>query len=133
MAADTKTDPAWDVDEFQQEWIHINEEVINRLMANPEIEKIKQKVRSQGHVQFDDRDEFINLVNKIKYEVIYEKYGSEGSDGYNAFQKSWQHWHNLKATTMPKPENMFEDNIYHLLFGSTPNPDAFLKDFDVNK
>lgn len=124
---------AWDVDDFQKEWIRVNEQVIAHLMANPDIEKIKQKVRSQGHVKFDDRDEFINLVNQIKYDVIYKKYGPEGSEGYEAFQKAWRHWHSLKGTSIPKPENMFEDNIYHLLFGSTPNPDAFLKDFDVNK
>ncbi len=123
----------WDLEEFEKEWIKVAEDVVARLMANPDIEKIKQNVRAQGHVSLEDRDQFINLVNKIKYEVIYERFGPEGSEGYDALQKGWQRWHKLKATSMPKPENMFEDNIHHLLFGSTPNPDAFLKDFDVNK
>ncbi|HEX3095774.1 MAG TPA: hypothetical protein VHQ20_01505 [Patescibacteria group bacterium] len=124
---------SWDLEEFQNQWIKVSEEVIAELMANSDIEKIKQNVRSKGHVEFEDRDQFINLVNKIKYEVIYKKFGPEDSDGYKAFEKAWQHWHNNKATSMAKPENMFEENIYHLMFGSTPDPDAFLKDFDVNK
>jgi hypothetical protein len=121
-----------DLEEFEKEWIKIAEEVVRQLMSNEEIEKIKQHVRQNGHIQFEDRDQFINLVNKIKYDVIYKKYGEEGSEGYNDFQKQWQRWDKLKATSMPKPENMFEDNIHHLLFGSTPDPDAFLKDFNVN-
>lgn len=121
-----------DLAEFEKEWFKLNEEVIKELMANPEIEKIKQTVRSRGHVEFADRDEFINLLNQIKYRVIFDKYGNEDSDGYQAFAKAWQKWHNNKATALPKPQNMFEENIYHLLFGSSPNPDLFLKDFDVN-
>lgn len=127
------TEASWDVEEFEKEWIKIAEEVIKQLMANPEIEKIKQRVRSQGHISLEDREQFIELVNKIKYEVIYKEFGEEDSEGYDAFQKAWQRWMKLKATSMEKPGNMFEDNIHHLLFGSTPDPDAFLKDFDVNK
>lgn len=123
---------SWDLEEFEKEWIKVAEEVVNQLLANPEIEMIKQRVRAAGHVQLDDREQFIELVNKIKYDVIYKQFGEEGSEGYDTFQKAWQHWHKLKATSMPKPGNMYEDNIYHLLFGSTPDPDAFLKDFDVN-
>ena len=122
-----------DLEKFEKEWVNVAEEVVRQLMSNPEIEKIKQHVRQNGHIQFEDRDQFINLVNKIKYEIIYDKYGKEGSEEYVDFVKVWQRWHRLKATILPKPENMFEDNIHHLLFGSTPDPDAFLKDFDVNK
>lgn len=121
-----------DLEEFEKEWVKIAEEIVKQLMSNQEIEKIKQHVRQNGHIQFEDRDQFINLVNKIKYDVIYKQYGEEGSEGYNDFQKAWQRWHKLRGTSIPKPENMFEDNIHHLLFGSTPDPDNFLKDFDVN-
>lgn len=123
----------WDLEEFERTWVKAMEEVVNQLMANPDIEQIKQRVRAAGHVELDDREQFIELVNRIKYEVIYKQFGDENSEGYAEFQKAWQHWHKLKATSMPKPQNMFEDNIHHLLFGSTPDPDAFLKDFDVNK
>lgn len=126
------TEPAWDPAEFEKEWVKLNEEVINHLMANPEIESIKEKVRQQGHVALEDRDRFIVLVNKIKYDRIYEKYGEDGSEGYAQFLKAWQHWQKLKGHLREKPQNMYEDNISHLLYGSTPDPDRFLKDFDLN-
>ncbi len=122
----------WDVEEFEKEWTKVAEEVVNQLLANSDIQKIKDHVRTTGHIEFDDRDQFINLVNKIKYDVIYKQFGDADSEGYDAFQKAWQRWHKLRATSMPKSENMFEDNIHHLMFGSTPDPDVFLKDFDVN-
>lgn len=122
----------WDTEEFEKEWIKVSEEVVNQLLANPDIEQIKQRVRERGHVELDDREQFIELVNKIKYDVIYKQFGEEDSEGYNEFQKAWQHWMKLRGTSMTKPANMFEDNIHHLMFGSTPDPDAFLKDFDVN-
>ena len=123
---------SWEPEEFEKEWTKISEEVVNQLLANPDIEAIKQRVRAQGHISLEDREQFIELVNKIKYDVIYKAFGEEGSEGYSVFEKSWQHWMKLRATNIPKPENMFEDNIHHLMFGSTPDPDAFLKDFDVN-
>ncbi len=126
-------EPAWDLEEFEKQWIQVAEDVVKELMANEDIEKIKQKVRTQGHVELEDRDQFINLVNKIKYDIIYKQFGEEGTKGYEDFSKAWQHWHKMKGTSLPRPENMFEDNIHHLLFGSTPDPDNFLKDFDVNK
>jgi hypothetical protein len=120
-------------DEFDKEWLQLAEDVVKELMANSEIEKIKQKVRSQGHVGDDDRDQFIQQVNRIKYKLIHERYGEEDTENYKQFVKAWQSWHKLKTSNPQKPGNMFEENIGHLLFGSTPNPDYFLKDFDVNK
>jgi len=133
MADENKQEASWDLDEFEKQWVKVAEEVVAELLANRDVEKIKHKVRSQGHVALEDREQFINCVNQIKYEVIYKQFGEEGSDGYRQFEKAWQHWMKLKATTIPKPQNMFEENIHHLLFCSTPDPDAFLKDFDVNK
>lgn len=129
MTTDVSSAP----EEFEKEWTAVNVQVVNQLLANADIETIKQKVRTQGHIGLDDRDQFINLVNKIKYDVIYKRFGDADTDSYKAFVKAWQKWHTLKGTKLPKPENMFEDNIHHLMFGSTPDPDNFLKDFDVNE
>ena len=124
---------SFDPIEFEQEWVALNEGVIRDLLANPEIEAIKQKVRNQGHVAIEDRDQFIELVNQVKYQHIYDTYGTEGTAGYTQFVEAWQNWQKVKGPMRAKPENMFEDNINHLLYGSTPDPDMFLKDFDVNR
>jgi hypothetical protein len=123
---------AWDPEVFEKEWIEVSENVVNQLLADKEIQQIKIRVRDKGSISIEDREQFIDLVNKIKYDVIYKVYGDENSEGYLTFQKAWQHWMKLRATSMPKAANMFEENIYHLMYGSTPDPEAFLKDFDVN-
>lgn len=125
--------PSYEPAEFEKEWIALAEEVVGKLMSNPEIQSIKERVRSQGHVNIEDRDQFISLVNQIKYECIYAKYGAEGTDEYNRFVEAWQNWQKLKGTARPQGQNMFEDNINHLLYGSTPDPDRFLQDFDLNQ
>ncbi len=125
--------PSYEPAEFEKEWIILAEEVVGKLMANESIQKIKEKVRSQGHVTIEDRDEFIQLVNKIKYECIYAKYGNEGTPEYKRFVEAWQNWQKLKGVARPQGENMFEDNINHLLYGSTPDPDRCLQDFDLNQ
>lgn len=119
--------------EFEKEWISLAENVVRKLLENEDIQRIKQHVRSQGHVTIVDRDQFIQLVNKIKYECIYEKFGPEDSESYKRFVDAWQNWQKLKGRARPQGENMFEDNINHLLYGSTPDPDRFLQDFDLNQ
>jgi len=128
----TTNQASWDPATFEQQWITLAEEVVSQLLANPTIQAIKERVRSQGHVTIEDRDAFIQLVNKIKYDCIYAKFGEEGSDGYKQFAESWEHWQKMKGTARPQGQNMFEDNINHLLYGSTPDPDTFLQDFDLN-
>ena len=123
----------WEPSEFEKEWIKIAEEIVRKLLENPTIQEIKKKVREQGHVTIEDRDQFIELVNKIKYECIYAKYGEAGSEQYKAFEEAWRNWQKEKGTARPQGQNMFEDNINHLLYGSTPDPDRFLKDFDISQ
>ncbi len=124
---------SFDPVEFEKEWIALAEEVVRQLMANPLMQEIKEKVRSQGHITIEDRDQFIQIVNKIKYDCIYEKFGEDGSESYKRFADAWQNWQKLKGRARPQGENMFEDNINHLLYGSTPDPDRFLQDFDLNR
>lgn len=122
---------AWDPEEFEKTWIACNEEIINELMANSDIEQIKQEVRSKGHVTNEHKDQFIRKVNEIKNKHIEDEYGTPGSESYTKFIRAWEHWQKLRGKDRPKPENMFEENISHLLYGSTPDPDLFLRDFNI--
>ncbi len=124
-------DIAWDPAEFEKGWIATAERIVNELMANAEIQEIKNQVRSKGHVAAEDRDIFITKVNEIKNKIIEAEYGQPDSETYLQFVHSWQHWLKLKGKDRPKGENMFEDNINHLLYGSTPDPDLFLRDFNI--
>ncbi len=126
------TEASWEPADFEKQWIEVNEEVVKQLLAHPTIQEIKERVRTEGSISGDDRNAFIALVNEIKYKCIYDKFGSEGSESYEEFQKAWKHWEKLRAHDK-KGENLYETNINHLLYGSTPNPEEFLQDFDINK
>ncbi len=127
------TEPSWDPEQFEKQWIAVNEEVIKRVMADSTIQQIKERVRTKGKIDEDDRNDFIGLVNKLKYDVIYETFGKEGSASYEEFLQAWQHWQKLRGTGRPQGTNIYENNINHLLYGSTPDPDYFLQDFDINQ
>lgn len=122
---------AWEPEEFEKLWMACNEDIINELMQDSEIEKIKQEVRSKGHVSAEHQDQFIQKVNEVKNKHVEDKFGAMGTEQYQQFLKTWQHWLKLRGTSRPKPENMFEENIHHLMYGSTPDPDSFLRDFNL--
>ncbi len=124
-------DISWDPVEFEKSWIASCESIVNQIMADKDIQEIKEEVRGQGHVTAEHKDKFITKVNEIKNKVIESSYGNPESETYLQFVHAWQHWQKLKGKDRPKSENMFEDNINHLMYGSTPDPDLFLRDFDI--
>lgn len=127
----TNTNPALDAEEFERIWISCNEGIIKDIMADSDIEQIKQEVRNKGHVTDEHKDQFIRKVNEIKNKHINKQFGDLGTEDYTKFIRQWENWQRLRGKDRPKPENMFEDNINHLLYGSTPDPDLFLRDFNI--
>jgi hypothetical protein len=119
------------VEEFEKEWIAISEEVIRRIFESEDIQRLKNKLRSEGHLTIEDRSDFINIVDKIKYDVIFRKYGPADSEGFKSFTRHWEKWLAAKGVARSKPQNLFEENINHLLFGSTPDPEQFLREFKL--
>ncbi len=126
------TDISWNPEEFEKTWIETCEKIVKQLMADQDIQEIKDEVRGVGHVTDEHKDKFITKVNEIKSSIVEEAYGKPDSDTYLQFVHAWQHWQKQKGVERPKAENMFEENINHLLFGSTPDPDLFLRDFDIH-
>lgn len=124
-------DISWNPEEFEKTWVACVEKIVNDIMADPEIQKIKEEVRNRGHVADEHKDQFIIKVNEIKNRHIEADYGTPGTETYQHFVHAWQHWQKLKGKDRPKGENMFEDNMNHLLYGSTPDPDLFLRDFNI--
>ena len=122
-----------DVDEFEKSWISLAEEIVRRVMANPEIQRIKTNLRDNGFLSLDEKSTFIVITDKIKYDLILETYGPEGSQGYQDFTEYWQLWVKLRGVQRNKPHNLYEENINHFLFGSTPDPEQFLREFDISE
>lgn len=119
------------VEEFEKEWIAIAEEVIRRIFSNPEIQNLKNAVRDKGSLTVQERSQFITTVDNIKYDLIFSKYGPADSEGFRSFTRYWEQWLKHRGVLRSKPQNLFEENINHLLFGSTPNPERFLREFKL--
>lgn len=124
-------DIAWNPEDFEKSWVATCEKIVTQILADQDIQVIKEEVRTVGHVTDEHKDKFITKVNEIKNGIIEADYGKPDSETYKQFVHAWQHWQKLKGKDRPKAENMFEDNINHLLFGSTPDPDLFLRDFNI--
>ncbi len=121
-----------DLDQFEREWIGLAEEVVNRIFADPKIQEIKVAVRTVGGVGWDEKSQFIVIADKIKSELIEARYGAPGTDSYREFMKRWEVWQEQRGRLRAKPANLFEENVSHFLYGSTPDPELFLRDFDLN-
>lgn len=120
-----------DVEEFEKEWVGLAEEVIRRIFKDPDIQILKTQLREKGQLSVPERSKFIIVVDKIKYDLIFKKYGPVESEGFKSFTRHWEQWLAHRGVARNKAHNLFEENINHLLFGSTPDPEKFLQEFNL--
>ncbi len=121
------------LENFEKEWVGIAEEIVRRIFANAEIQRIKQDLIKNGSLSWEQKSEFIVITDKIKNDLIQERYGDDSSQTYQEFLKHWQQWQKERGRKRDKASNLFEENINHFLYGSTPDPEGFLREFDINK
>ena len=123
----------FDAESFEKDWVGLAEEVIRLAFENPEIQAIKKQVRGNAPISWELKNEFVTLFGQIKNKLISEKYGDPKSETYQNFVKQWQQWQSDRGSHWKKPKNVFEENIDHVIHGSTPVPEKFLRGFDLNK
>ena len=119
----------FDVEGFEKEWRVLGEEICQAVFKNPDIQQIKANFQQNGFLSLEEKSQFINICDRIKYELIYRKYGAEGTEGYKQFSNSWQAWFQAKGVKSQKP-NEQRTNVDHILYGSTPDPEQFLNGFE---
>ena len=124
---------ASDLDQFEREWVGLAEEVVSRIFADPAIQQIKIEVRNNDQITWDQKSQFIVVADKIKSDLIETRYGAPGSESYKKFMGRWEVWQKERGRLRDKPANLFEENVSHFLYGSTPDPELFLRNFDLNK
>ncbi len=122
-----------ELDQFEKEWIDLAEQTVKRVFANDQIQKIKTELRTNGSLTWEQKSQFIVIADKIKADLIRERYGEESSETYREFLNKWQAWQRELGRKRDKAGNLYEENINHFLYGSTPDPEQFLKEFDINK
>ena len=116
-------------DDFERAWTHLGREICHAVYANPKIQKIKHAFQKNKMLTLEEKSEFIDICNKTKYKLIYEKFGKDGSKGYKQFSSQWQSWFQQKGVESEKNRRQ-KSSVDHILFGSTPDPATFLFHFE---
>jgi len=124
---DNQHDPNFEI--FDAQWIQLGREICQAIYTNPEIQNIKHNLQKNGFLTLEEKSRFIDLCNKIKYDVLYKTYGEEGSKGYKQFSESWNDWFQKKGVESKNNRGQ-RSSVDHILFGSTPDPAPFLLHFE---
>ena len=118
-----------DINDFEKEWTELGVEICHAIYKNPRVKELKTSLQKNGFLTLEEKSDFINISDKIKYEIIYAKYGPEGSEGYKKFSEAWKDWFQLKGVGSSKERGQ-RNSVDHILFGSTPDPAEFLTNFE---
>jgi hypothetical protein len=118
-----------DIQKFEKEWTDLGVEICQAIYTHPEIQKIKNSLQKNGFLTLEEKSQFINICDETKYQVIYAKYGQDGSQGYKDFSAAWQEWFQNKGVGSNKDRGQ-RNSVEHILFGSTPDPAPFLLHFE---
>jgi hypothetical protein len=119
----------FDFKDFDAEWTQLGREICQAVYINPRIQEIKQSLQKNGFLTLEEKSDFINLCDQIKYDLIFDKYGKEHSESYKRFSEDWRQWFKEKGVESQKDRGQ-RSSVDHILFGSTPDPVKFLLHFE---
>lgn len=119
----------FDVDFFENEWRKLSIRICQAIYTNREAQNLKNSLQKNGFLSVEEKSQFIDICNRLKYEVIYSEYGNEESAGYADFSKLWREWFQNKGVESEHSKGQ-RDSVEHVMFGSTPDPEKFLLNFE---
>ena len=116
--------------EFETEWTDLGRAICHAIYNDSRVKEMKKSLTKNGFLTLEEKSSFIDISDMIKYEMIYEKYGPEGSEGYRGFSDAWKRWFKEKGVNSSKDRGQ-RNSVDHILFGSTPDPVEFLTNFEA--
>lgn len=119
----------FDSDEFQKQWFALAEDICKRIYDEPAIQELKDHFKNGQRLTPEERSSFISTANRVKYEVIQERYGKMGTAEFAEFEKAWKHWFNNKKGTSEQLNGRRLTNAEHVVYSSTPDPEEFLASY----
>lgn len=125
----TLTTGGFNFKDFDAEWTQIGREICQVIYTNARIQEIKHALQKNGFLTLEEKSDFINICDKTKYDLIFQKYGKEQSESYKQFSARWQQWFKEKGVESEKDRGQ-RSSVDHILFGSTPDPEQFLLHFE---
>lgn len=121
--------PINDLQDFESQWTNLAQEIAKAIIHNLQIQELKAHLDRHDFLTDDERSQFIVIADKMKYDIIYERYGDKDSETYKKFRDFWQEWLKTKGVVSQNSPSRGDDLVEHFLYGSTPDPVRFLKEF----
>lgn len=118
-----------DANSFEDIWRKLSIEICQAIYITHEAQKLKAAVQKNGFLSLEEKSEFIDICNRVKYEVIQRHVGKEGTTGYSEFSEHWKDWFQKKGVESAHSKGQ-RDSVEHIMFGSTPEPEKFLLHFE---
>lgn len=115
--------------QFEREWTKLGVNICQAIYSDPKTQELKKALKEKGYLTLEEKSQFIDISDQIKYRMIYEAYGEEGSEGYGKFVKDWNNWFQTKGVSSTDHRGQ-RNSVDHILFGSTPDPEEFLLNFE---
>lgn len=115
--------------QFEREWTKLGVKICQAIYSDPQTQKLKKALEGKGYLTLEEKSRFIDISDQIKYRMIYEVYGEEGSEGYEKFIRDWNGWFQTKGVSSSNHRGQ-RNSVDHILFGSTPDPEEFLLNFE---
>jgi hypothetical protein len=115
--------------DFEKDWTTVATEICKAVYSQPEVQELRNNLQKNGFLTLEEKSAFINICDTTKYDIIYAKYGPEGSEGYKEFSEAWKTWFQEKGVESMKNRGQ-RSSVDHILFGSTPDPEQFLLHFE---
>ncbi len=118
-----------EIEQFEKLWTEVSSEICQAMYIKSETQNLKSALQKKGYLTWEEKSQFIDICNLTKYEIIYRKFGPEGSEGYKQFSQDWQEWFTNKGVKSQEMRKQ-QSSVDHILFGSTPAPEQFLLHFE---
>ncbi len=112
---------------FEREWFDLAEQIVKRISEDGLIQELNRVFKTNGSLTLEQRSDFIAIANRIKYEVIHETYGEDGSSSFIQFRDRWRHWYNHKGVASTAQAGRKLTNAEHIVYSSTPDAEEFFK------
>lgn len=120
------------IEEFEKQWKDLAQKIGQAIITHPRVIELKNNLEKNGFLTLDEKSEFIIIADKIKYDLIYSQYGPHDSEGYEQFREIWQKWLGAKGVVSAESVSKSQENANHFMYGSTPDPEKFLREFKID-
>lgn len=118
------------MDHFDSVWSELAWKICRAIAADSRMQVLKKELQEKGFLSLEQKSEFIVISDETKYKLIHEQFGEDGSPSYDDFKHQWQAWFTEKSKYKERSESPAQQIVDHYLFGSTPDPEEFLRNFN---